>query len=240
MKAIFLHGVPTDGRLWDPVRRHLDDVEIQNPDLPGYGQQPPLSHPTLDAHLVWMDDVLPDPRGHHLVGQDFGGLLAALWAVRRGARSVTLTSSPADLLWLWPRIAALPVVRYPFYERFGGRLYLSRGCAPEVRERFVAQFMPGVQREGLSLYMRRTAEGISARALARLPGQLRRSRIPTLCLWGDADRFHPPPIARWTARRIGAEVRWVAGGRHYAPYDRPAAYAEQLQAFWLRAGGATG
>lgn len=233
MSALFLHGVPTDHRLWDPVRQRLS-VPSLAPDLPGYGSAPPLPRPDVEAHIDWMDTALPDPRGMHLVGQDFGGLLVAEWAARRGARSVTLTSSPADLLWIWPRVVALPGLRRLFYERYGGRLYLSRGCAPEVRDAFLARFLGGVERPELPAYMRRTAEGFSARGLASLPRRLRARGVPVLCLWGDADRFHPPVVARWTARRLRGELAWVPGGRHYAPFDRPEPYAEALQRFWLR------
>ena len=233
MRIIFLHGVPTDGRLWGPVQEHLQRASLA-PDLPGYGVTPPLPVPDVDSHIDWLDRHLPDPAGCHLVGQDFGGLLAAEWAARRGAHTVTLTSSPADLIWLWPRLAALPGLRKLFYERFGGRLYLSKGCTPAVREDFLALFLPGVQRQSLPLYMRHTAEGISARRMATLPARLRARGIPTMCLWGDADRFHPPAMARWTALQLRAELVWVPGGRHYAPFDQPAAYADALAAFWLR------
>jgi len=182
--------------------------------------------------LCGVERALSVPAVARFVGQDFGGWLAALWAVRHGARSLTLTSSPADLVWIWPRIAALPGLRRLFYERFGGRLYLTRGCAPDVRSDFLATFLPGVQSERLPVYMRHTAEGISARALARLPNQLRRSGIPILCLWGDQDRFHPPPIAMWTAAQLSAALRWVSEGRHYAPFDRPEVYARELHTFW--------
>ena len=231
-RALLLHGVPTDRRLWRPLAPHLPGVDLLTPDLPGYGDEPPLPVPSLAHHLAWLDRHLPDPAGLHLVGQDFGGLLAALWAAARGARSLTLTSSPADLLWLWPRVGALPLARRLIYERFGGRLYLHRGCAPDVRAAFLDTFLPGVQRPDLSLYMRHTAEGLSTRLLVRLPARLRARRIPTLCLWGDQDRFHPPAVARWTAWELGAQVAWVSGGRHYAPFDRPEAYARALRAFW--------
>jgi pimeloyl-ACP methyl ester carboxylesterase len=234
VRIIFLHGVPTDGRLWGPVQQHLQWPALA-PDLPGYGAAPPLPDPSVEAHITWLNQHLPDPADCHLVGQDFGGLLAAEWAARRGARTVTLTSSPADLIWLWPRLAALPGLRRLFYERFGGRLYLSRGCAPSVREDFLARFLPGVQQASLPTYMRHTAEGIPARRMATLPRRLRARNIPTMCLWGDADRFHPPAMARWTARQLRAELVWVQGGRHYAPFDRPEAYADALTAFWLRA-----
>jgi pimeloyl-ACP methyl ester carboxylesterase len=231
--AAFLHGVPTDHRLWQPVRQRLA-ISSLAPDLPGYGQQSPLDPPDLEGHIRWLDETLPDPAGLHLVGQDFGGLLAAEWAARRGARSVTLTSSPAGLIWLWPRIAALPGLRALFYERFGGRLYLRRGCAPERRDEVLRLFLPGLSAPDLPGYMRRTAEGISARRLATLPRRLRLCGVPILCLWGDTDLFHPPIVARWTAQTLGGELHWVAGGRHYAPLDRPEAYADALAAFWLR------
>ena len=229
--VIFLHGVPTDGRLWDGVRAHMT-LPSMAPDLPGYGRCAPLFNPSLDAHLAWLDTHLPSPVDAHLVGQDFGGLLAAEWAIRRGARSVTLTSSPAGRLWLWPRLAALPGLRRLFYERYGGRLYLSRGCAPGGRAAFLQTFLPGVERSSLPLYMRRTAEGIPARGMSTLAKRLRQTGCPVLCLWGADDRFHPPAVARWTAWRLGAEMAWVPGGRHYAPFDEPGRYAAALQAFW--------
>src|SRR5688500_8429106 len=104
--AMLLHGVPTSGALWDPVRAALSgERPVYTPDLPGYGAEPPLPRPTVEGHLDWLEQRraalgLPEWSRIHLAGTDLGGLLAACIASRLGARSLTLSSTALGPGWL--------------------------------------------------------------------------------------------------------------------------------------------
>jgi len=234
--AVLLHGVPTGAMLWSRLPAQLPDRALIALDLPGYGGTEALAHPDVAAHLGWLAaslGALGLTGPLHLVGQDLGGLIAAEHAARAGAASLTLTSAPAGLLWLVPRLTATPPLHRYFYERHSGALYLRRGIQDAERSAFLAEFAHVPREPGLSAYMRQTALAFSARALWRLPARLRGVR--SLCLWGAADPFCPPITASWTARSLGADVVFLPGGRHYVPFGRPRAYAAALASFW--AGG---
>ena len=231
--AVLLHGVPTSAMLWSRLPEHLPDRPLLALDLPGYGGTAPLPVPSLPAHLSWLSAALSAlglPAKLHLVGQDYGGLLAALHATGHGAESLTLTSCPTGLLWLIPRLTATPPLHRYFYERHSGGLYLHHGVNADARAAFLAEFGEAAGQVGLSEMMRQTALHLSARTLWRLSGRL--SGVATQLLWGDQDRFSPPITAAWTARRLGSARVLIEGGRHYVPFGRPAEYAAALRSWW--------
>lgn len=231
--AVLLHGVPTSAALWSRLPALLADHHLIALDLPGHGGTPALPVPELPAHTRWLEDALAAlalTDAVHLVGQDYGGLIAGLHAAACGAASLTLTSCPTGLLWLLPRLTATPPLHRYFYERHSGGLYLHHGICAAARPAFLEIFATATKREGLSEQMRQTALGLSVRTLLQLTGRL--SGVPTLCLWGRDDRFNPPATARWTARRLGGRCVLIDGGRHYVPFGQPTAYAQALRRFW--------
>ena len=109
--TVLLHGVPTSAALWSRLPPLLADRRLIALDLPGHGDTPPLPVPDLPSHTRWLADALAAlalSAPLHLVGQDYGGLIAALHAAEHGAASLTLTSCPTGLLWLLPRLTATP------------------------------------------------------------------------------------------------------------------------------------
>lgn len=247
--AVLLHGVPTGPSLWDGVCAALDELvpsgvglRVLRPCLPGYVGTlgtPRLADCGIEAHLDWLDGVLAAAGcrgGLHLVGMDYGGLLAAAWAARYGARSLTLTSTAVGLAWLPARVTAWPVLRGFFYRRYEGRLWLSQGVAPERREAFLAAFAPAAAATtDLSGLMEATARGLSLPFLLGLPAALQAARVPTLCLWGSEDRFLPPAQARRLAGALpGSRLQLLEGGRHFLPWELPGPYAAALRDHWGR------
>lgn len=214
--ALLLHGVPTDGHLWDGVRARLD-IESFAPDLPGFGAAPPLAAPTVEALAGPLLSRI-DARTH-LVGHDLGGLLAAWIACQVPVASLTLSSTALGLGWLPSRITALPPLNRYFYRRFAGRRWLAMGVAPARREAWLARYS-GAAPEVMEPIAR------------RLPLRARHPTARTLCLWGAEDRSFPALGGRLLARRLGATFVALPGCRHYAMWEDPAAYAAALQRFW--------
>lgn len=226
MRVLFLHGVPTSGRLWDGVRRALGpDVETFAPDLAGFGAAPPVADPSperlLAPLLPWVDART------HLVGQDLGGLLAAMIAARMPVASLTLSSTALGLGWLPAALtAAAPFNRY-FYRKYAGRRWLELGVSPERRAHFLAQF-PGADPAWMEAIARR---------LPLWAGHRLRPAAPTWCLWGAEDVSVPVVYARALAWRLGAGLTLLPGLRHYACWEGPERYAAALRGFW---GGGAG
>ncbi len=237
---LLLHGVPADGRLWDDVRPHLSNrhTTVHAPDLPGYGADPDLSPPSVDAHVDWLLNRYDDG-AIHVVGQDYGGLLAARMAVRvpERVRSITLISAPVGLGWSWARLGALPGPHLLFYRSFAGGLWHHQGVCRARRPAFATAFAHHRADPTLSERMRTMARALCFRQLVRLPEQLCQTRIPLLTLWGTADRFTPWPAALWMAHRHRtgggpAHTVLIPGGRHYLPFCHPAQTARALDRFW--------
>jgi pimeloyl-ACP methyl ester carboxylesterase len=219
--VLLVHGVPTSGRLWRDVIPLLAPMHrVIVPDLPGYGRSA--------AGAVDVDTVVDGLHAlgvdrPHVVGQDWGGVLAAVYASRFPVRSLTLTSTWLGWGWLGAQVTALPGLELLFYRAFGGAFWLSRGVTPARREAFLAEIP---LRPGLAEQMRATARALPLRRLATLTVD-----APVLCLWGDQDRFVPPAAGRRLAARFGGRFETVPG-RHFAPFDAPAAYANALIRSW--------
>ena len=89
-KVVLLHGVGLDKSVWAQVQEFLD-YETVALDLPGHGQQPPLT--TTSTLTGFGDDVVARiPEGPvHLVGFSLGALIASDIAIRFPERVTSLT-----------------------------------------------------------------------------------------------------------------------------------------------------
>lgn len=233
---LLLHGVPTDRRLWDGVSAALLDHghRVWAPDLPGYGATPALDRAalTLRGHQQWLEEArppgLPSWSGMHLVGHDYGGLLATHMATRLGAASLTLSSTALGPGWIPAKLMALPLAHRLFYRRYGGRLWLERAALPDHRAAWMDRFGPNLDAPGLADHMAWTARGIQVRGLAALVPALRRPAFPIRCIWGDQDRFYP--LGRALAAALGARWSEIQDAAHAVPFEQPRAFTQALLA----------
>ena len=240
--VLLLHGIPTSGALWSGVTPPLVEAGLRVivPDLPGWGGTPPLvgpQHPA--AHTAWLRDLLDtsdtsDAGPPIIVGHDLGGLLGLMLAAEKRARGVILTSAWGGLGWLGARITALPILERLFYRRYGGRLYIERGSCPTRAATALATFGPALEDPEVVPRMKAIAAGFQPRALSRLPRRVRDGGTPVACIWGTADPFIPPRLARRVAAGLDAELHWIEGARHLVPFDRPEAMAEAILGFVQR------
>jgi pimeloyl-ACP methyl ester carboxylesterase len=73
----------------------------------------------------------------------------------------------------------------------------------------------------------------------RLRGRLNRIDVPTLVLWGEADRLVSPEYGRAYATSIpGAEFRLIPAAGHYPYLEQPDAFVEAVTAFTRTSGAA--
>ncbi len=227
-----LHGLPFHSGLWAPVCAAAGSAlraRVVAVDLPGYGGAPALRGPaTLRSHLDAVEDALaaagaPAGPDLHLVGHEFGGLLAALLTLRRGAASLCLLSTSLGPAWLLARLAAAPLLHRPFYRWRGGALYRDHSVAPVDRPRVAAAFpLPGTV--AFADQMRAAGQGIGARPLWGLEARLAAAGLPLRLAWGADDQTFPLAQGVRLARRLGAPLTVVPRARHLGLFTHPEAF----------------
>lgn len=211
---LLLHGLPTGGRYWS--RLQLPGT-VSAPDLPGFGESRHQPVP------VTMEGFLPALRplagvDTIVVGVDYGGVLAAALAAEGNAGKLVLMSTALGAAWLPSRWAARRPLASPLYRWSAGQAFLR---AADPTGQLATAFPPD---HGLPDRMITVARGLRVRDQRAMATRI---RVPTLCLWGDDDRFLPPWAGRALARRLGAD--WVTlPGRHAIAWTAAGATAEVL------------
>lgn len=243
--VVLLHGSPTCGALWSGLRAQVERRTFA-PDLPGHGAEPPLplGNHSVDDHLAWLEQSrqrqrLPSWPELHVVGTDYGALLGGELAVRFGVRSLSVVSGALGIGWAPAKMTALPGLRLAFYRTFAGRRWMNLAAGPAHRQSFLDAVGGALEDPGLARRMEATALGISLRSTARLPVRIRRTRIPTLLVWGADDANYPLRQARLLSLAMGAPLAVVPDAGHALPFERPAALARVLQPFWRQTGSAS-
>lgn len=229
--VLLLHGFPQSGAEW----RHLQPVlagrglRVVAPDQRGYspGARPDgveayhVDH--LVADVVAMADML-GARRFHLIGHDWGGVVAWAVAARHPDRLLTLTSvsTPHPL-------ALLAAIGSPDSDQAQRSSYIQVLQQPDIAERLLVErfgeYVAPVLREGAGL----TAALNWYRALdvASLAG-VSTVTVPTLYVWSDGDFALGRDAAEWTAQYVSAPYRFVElpGVSHWIPEEAPDALAE--------------
>ena len=245
--VLLLHGFPQDHRSWDAIAFELvaRGFRTIRPDQRGYspGARPEgvadyrLGCLTGDAWAL-LDELGIDRV--HLVGHDWGGMVAWAMAAEHPERllSLTVLSTPhpaafadslrgAQALKSWymgliqiPRVAEAAL-------RPGGRLWagMMRGLPAESRERYTAAAAePGALSAMLAWYR------AMPRDMARPSVRWRPIDVPTLYVWGRRDPALGESAARRTSRYVRGPYSFVilpAAG-HWLPERASAEVLEVL------------
>lgn len=243
--VVLLHGFPQNRHEWDGVVPLLTAAgyRVLAPDQRGYspGARPVGRKAYVQSELV--DDViaLADAAGAdkvHLVGHDWGALVAWAATSRHPERIHTLTAvsvpHPKAFAWAMPRgqalkswyMAAFQLPALP--ERFlpsprGLAMLGGSGLSPEQMRTYVDALGPEGLTGALNWY----------RALPwsqREKGYARRSTVPTTYVWSDGDVALGRAGAEATGRFVDAPYRFsvLTGLSHWIPDEAPDALAELI------------
>ena len=236
---VLLHGFLSDSRCW---RRQLaglsDGFRVVAWDAPGAGlsPDPPESFTTADyAHcLAGFLDGLGIDRAH-LVGLSWGGILAQEFyrLHPNRLRRLVLADTYAD----WK--GSLP--ESVWKERLQACLRDSTGPAGAV----VAKVLPGMFTEHVSEDVRDELSDIVAafhpvgfRVMSRSSAEtdtrelLPTIDIPTLLLWGDADRRSPVHVAHQLHGAIpGAQLAIIPNAGHVSNMEQPEVFNTHVRRF---------
>jgi pimeloyl-ACP methyl ester carboxylesterase len=242
MTAIFVHGVPETGALWNGVRAHLD-ADTLALDLPGFGTPRPTGFgATKDEYAHWLADVLRGLDGPvDLVGHDWGAGLVLRVAT---AHDVPLRSWVVDVAavfhpdYVWHDVAQVWQTPGLGEERTAATL----DAGPEARAGFMqAAGAPEADAAALGAVYDETMAGcILDLYRSAVPNPFsdwgaelsRPATAPGLVLQPTADPYDDPARSAEVAARLGARTERLDGLGHWWMLQDPAAAAAALREFW--------
>lgn len=244
--VVCLHGFPQSSRIWGPVGDRLVEagLRVLAPDQRGYspGARPrrrrDYSSDKLAGDIVALIDAVDQPRAH-ILGHDWGGLVAWQLAASHADRvaSLTAVSTPhpdalkqsflhsTQALHSW-YMGALQIPWLP--EKVLG--------APQVAKGLVKT---GLSEQSAADSARLLADPVTARSMINwyrgLPFSARNPTgkidVPTTYVWSDRDAY----LGRWAAEHT---AEWVTGpyefveihgGSHWIPEEHPDRLAEAIR-----------
>lgn len=235
---ILLHGILQDSRVWN---RQLADLSDQFTviawDAPGAGRSSDPSEPFTMAD--WADCLagLMDEIGinqAHILGLSLGGILAQEFYRRHPARTRSLILADTYAGWrgslpesIWKerlatclREASMPANE--FVPKWIPGLFSD--AAPEELREELAAIMSDFHPIGYRL-MIQTAN-LDTRDL--LPN----IRVPTLLVWGDADKRAPMTVAHQLRDAIPeARLAIIPGAGHVSNLEQPARFNAEVRGF---------
>jgi pimeloyl-ACP methyl ester carboxylesterase len=238
---VLLHGFSLDSRSWRPQIEQLSDRwTVLAWDAPGAGrsQDPPPTFGITD----WVDALAGvfDAAGikrAHLVGLSWGGLLAQEFYARHPSRVLSLVLADTYAGWK----GSLPSVVSE--QRLDAAVQDSR----LPREQFVEKYLPAMFSDAPAPAVRSELGSVMrdfhplgfrlmAMALARADtrGLLSTIRVPTLLIWGDADKRSPLNVGHAMRTLIpGARFEVIPGAGHLSNLERPVEFNAVLRDFCL-------
>ena len=261
--ALCLHGFPESWYSWRYQMPLLADegYQVWAPDLRGYGESDRPERVADYGIETLMQDVagLIDASGARstlLVGHDWGGIIAWLFAARkiRALEGLVIMNVPhpgcfrqalripRQLLRSWYTLFfQLPWLPEKLLTARGGRLVGQAFQRSAVhKERFGEEVQsvyrhnatrPGAMRAMLNYY----------RAMGRGGGDRRQRRLgypvietPSLMIWGEQDIALGVELTRFTERYVrDLTLRYLPDASHWVQQDDPEAVNQILRA-WLR------
>jgi pimeloyl-ACP methyl ester carboxylesterase len=252
--VLFIHGMPTNGRLWDGIIGKLRaKFECLAVDLPGLGKTPQIPYgPKQLSLLANQIEQIRIERGiekWHVVGHDAGSAVAIHYAHQFQEHVDHLVLlSPAVFPELKPfhlfRYMRAPIVGEilaPLVSAIFWSVVMriaidSRQAesANAVRD-FRASFS-GLR--GAWRFMTVMRYGDPAELLEAIPAMLPQLTVPTLIFHGAQDTAIPPSFAQRASALIPKSKVLVLDSGHFIPLTKPDAVATELCRFF-EAPGAT-
>jgi len=233
---LFLHSGHPSGRL-DPQAPVLDALaeraRVLAPTHPGFGAAPaPRELTTIDDLAYLYLDLLDtlNLRDVVVVGVSIGGWIAAEMVVKSTERISALvlanavgikpsdreTRDIADIYAVTDKQLAELVWADP------ARMAPNPKALPEGDLIAMARSRESTGRYAWSPYMHNP----------KLKGRLHRVRVPTLVLWGTADRVTKTEYGKSYAAAIpGAKFETIDGAGHFPHLEQPQAFARAVSVF---------
>jgi 3-oxoadipate enol-lactonase len=248
LPLLLLHGFPHDRAIWRAQREAqlgaLNGVRLLLPDLPGFGQSPPIDGPPdLDRYADAVIAVLNDAGLERAVvgGLSMGGYIAfAAW--RRHPHRIaglvlcdTRMDADTDAI----RAKRLETIARAETE---GAAAVAVAQAPGQLGKTTRETNPELIAEVDRILRRSPVKGIvdAAKAMAVRPDSattLNSVTVPTLIIVGDEDVVTPPELALAMQALVdGSRLVRVPDAGHLAPLENPTVVNAALMEFFETSG----
>jgi pimeloyl-ACP methyl ester carboxylesterase len=236
---VLLHGFTQDSRVWRPQLESLSDqFTLIAWDAPGAGQSPdpPETFAMRDwAHsLAGLLDACEVPQAH-LLGLSWGGLLAQEFYRHYAERVLSLVLADTYAGWKGSLLEPMPQERLaaclqdaslPPSDFVGNYLpgMFSESPSPEIQE-YLAMIMADFHPLGFRLMANALAHADTRDLLPNI-------RVPTLLIWGDADKRSPMRVAYQMRDAIPtARLAVISGAGHVSNLEAPSQFNAEVLAF---------
>lgn len=246
--VLLIHGIPTSSFLWRHVVPPLAaDLTAYAVDLLGYGDsdKPEAADLSIGAQVGYLHTFMESVgwRTGTVAGHDIGGGVAQLLAVRYPEMVSKLVLLDTIAYDSWP-VPEIERMKDPAWDeimeridlRKGFRKSLEQGVAHRetVDDELVSEYVrPFDGVEGRRAYLR-CARALRTEDLSSVADRVEALDIPTLVIWGDADRFQPLRYGqRLTERMRRARLVVLADAGHFTPEDDPTEVANLIRGFAL-------
>ncbi len=256
--VLLLHGFP---ECWYSWRKQLpvlgEGYRVVAPDLRGYHEtdaRPPYDGTTLQADVLGLLEALGE-RSAHIVGHDWGGMVAWLLAMQRpeAVRSLTILNAPHPALSR-AGLRSLAQLRRSWYVFFfqlpwlPERMLALNGYGLLARAIFRGIPPSEDRRKDLAFYRRSWREhGLTGgvnwyraflRKATRPPGPVPEVTAPTTMIWGEEDFALGKELTLGTERYVrDLDLHYIPGVGHYVQQEAPGRVNELLLAHLQGAGG---
>ncbi len=230
---LFLHpaiGINANAPVLDRLAAR---THVLAPSHPGFGSsEQPGDFDCIDDLAYFYLDLLDelDLADVILVGVSFGGWIAAEMAIKSCARlSHLVLANPVGVKVSDRESRDIADIFALTEDQFLALAYcdplagkLDYKAMPEAEVRSVARNREATARYGWSPYLHDP----------KLKGRLHRVRVPTLLLWGTADRILSEPYGRaFCAAIANARFAPVERAGHFPHLEQPDAFAQTVFAF---------
>lgn len=252
--AFFVHGVFLNADLWRnavaPLSAERRCIAV---DIPGHGgtrldDGADLSLPAQADLLEELCETL-GLGPIDLVGNDTGGAICQVWAVRHPERMRSLTLTNCDCHDNLPPAGFAPVVQLaamgqlaPIVQAMASDLSLARGEAgyggsyedvASLPDDILRGYVEPLAADG-GVGLERWLTAVKAEDLVAIEPDLRRLQVPTLVAWGTGDDLFDRSWAAWLRDTIPGvrEVVEIDGGKLFFPDERAGELVDHLRRFW--------
>ena len=244
---LFLHGMPTSGRLWNGIIRRLcGRYRCFAVDLPGLGRSPSLPYDVgymkRVAEQIDQIRIANKIEKWHVVGHDAGSVVAVHYAHYFPEHVACMALlSPALFPDLKP-FYLLEVLRKPIVGEMLAPLILAvfwkiamRRALHDSEDRELAIkdfYRPFSTIRGPWRFMRVLRWGKPALVLADVPGFLPTLKMPTLIFYGSHDVAIPAAFAQRAFELMPNASLVALESGHFIPLNQPEPVASRLSDFF--------